>query len=92
MTFHCYTKDQNGQPVEGIYIQANVQETGASYARSSDGGGYSDLSMQATRPGLHVTLLVLKAGFDPYTQYLETTPTDQEVQIALSPFGAGPGL
>lgn len=86
MTFHCYTKDQTGNPVEGIYIQAAVQETGKVFARSSDGGGYSDVAMMDTPPGLHVTLLVIAKGFDPYTQYLETKPTDQEVRITLSPF------
>lgn len=91
MTFHCYTKDPTGNPVVGIYIQANVQETGKTFARSSDGGGYSDVAMQDTPAGHHVTLLVLAKGFEPYTQYLETG-SDQEVRITLSPFGGGLSL
>lgn len=87
MTFKCTTRDDKGNPVAGILITANVLTLGVSFSRSSDGGGYSDVAIEAPAPvGADVLLSVVKEGFAVYTQYMKITADDQEVSITLSPF------
>lgn len=87
MIFKCTTKDQQGNPVPGILITANVLGTGASFSRSSDGNGYSDVAIEGSAaPGADVLLSVVKEGFAVWTLYTKTTAADQEVSITLVPF------
>jgi len=90
MTFKCTTRDPAGNPISGILITANVLETGASFSRSSDGAGYSDVAMElGAAIGNNVLLSVVKEGFQVWTKYLVVSAADQEVSITLSPFAGG---
>lgn len=86
MTFKTWITDQSGKPVEGAYVQAAVQTSGAVFARTTDGGGYADVAMGATPHKQPVTLVVLANGYQMATRYLNTETADQEVRLPLAPF------
>ena len=87
MTFQTWVKDDKGQPVINAYVQANVEETGASFTRFTDGRGYADVAvLTPVNVGDHVTFIVQADGFKINPQYLTITPGNQEVQVTLVPF------
>lgn len=91
MTFKCTTIDsKTGQPIEGIDITAFDLETGLSWPRSSDGGGYSDLALIDAhgwvKTGDDILIRASKAGYASYNGMFKVTTGDQTVSIQLVPF------
>lgn len=87
MTFKTTVKDQDGRPVENAFVVANVEETGATFTRLTDGNGYADVAILTPVPaGNHITFVVEADGFKRNAQYLSAGATDQTIEITLVPF------
>ncbi len=87
MTFQTTVVDQSGTPVGGAFVLANVETTGASFSRFTDGNGYADVAMLAGAPeGAPVTFTVSADGFARASQYLTIGADNQVIKVTLTPF------
>jgi hypothetical protein len=85
-TLRVTTTDDQGHPIPDILVQAHILQDGRCFARTSDGGGYSDLALLGVKAGYDVLLSVQKEGFISHKEYILSPSTDQEVSVTLLPF------
>lgn len=91
MTFKTYVTDQKGVPIPDLFIQANDENNGLSFTRSTDGGGYADVAMLGScKLGDRVTFVVLDPSlrFSGYVigDGLVIGDADQTIRVQLIPF------
>lgn len=86
MTYQTTVIGPSG-PIENAFVFANVEETGASFTRFTDGRGYADVAiLGAQAVGDHVTFVVEADGFRRSSQYLTVTAADVPITVVLVPF------
>lgn len=87
MTFKVTTKDQNGNPVQGINLVGYCPETAQCWRRTSDGNGYSDLAIEnPSSSAVNLDIVIEADGFKIWSQSYKLTEPDQIVQATLIPF------
>lgn len=65
MTLKVTVKNEQGEPVMGLYVVANDLMNGLTFSRSTDGNGYADVACPGFLPGHRVTLSIS----DPTMRY-----------------------
>ena len=66
MTYEPTVTDPNGNPIQGLLVTVNNENTGESFSRTTDGGGYSNVAMLGrSEPGHRVTISI----FDPELKF-----------------------
>lgn len=54
------TVTANGAPLEGVLVTVNNENTGESFSRTTDGGGYANVALLGrSAPGHRVTISIL---------------------------------
>ena len=88
MTLRTTVVDQNGTPIQNAYVSANLQVSGASFTRFTDGNGYADVALFGDlENGSPVTFLVQADGYKNYVEYMTIDgSSDREVSVSLIPF------
>lgn len=90
MTIRTTVQDEAGAAIAHAYVGANIQNTGTTFTRFTDGNGYADVALldDEMPDGAQVTFLVQADGFKTHCEYLTVHDEDGdlEVVIALSPF------
>jgi hypothetical protein len=88
MTLRTTVVNEQGTPIQNAYVSANLQVTGASFTRYTDGNGYADVALFGDlENGAPVTFLVQADGFKSYMEYMTIDGSgDREVSVTLIPF------
>lgn len=89
MTFKTTARFADGSPAS-CWVAANIQETGQSFVRNTDGNGYADLAIfgAGNTPGFHVTFTSNLPIVSP--QYAVVTADDQVVPMTMGFKRPGP--
>jgi hypothetical protein len=83
MTIKTTVQKEDGSPIPNAYVSANIQNTGATFTRFTDGNGYADVALLAEYPdGSQLTLLVQADGYKMSSQYL-TLDAPKQVAVAV---------
>ena len=89
MTLRTTVRNEQGSPIPNAYVSANLQVSGATFTRFTDGNGYADVALLADlENGGPVTFLVQADGFKSHVEYLmiDDPSDDREVSVTLIPF------
>jgi len=90
VTLRTTVHNFDGKPIASAYVSANIQNTGTSFTRMTDGNGYADVALldDAIPDGAQVTFLVTADGYKTHTEYLtiHDDDDDREVVVSLVPF------
>jgi hypothetical protein len=72
MTIKTTVQTNEGVPVQNAYVSANIQNTGKTFTRYTDGNGYADIALIAddTPDNAQVTFLVQADGYKNDIRYL----------------------
>jgi hypothetical protein len=89
MTFKTTVRNQQGELINDLFVQANDLMNGKVSTRST-AAGYADVAMPGCAVGDHVTMYVS----DPQMRYkgevmgdaLKITAEDQVIEVVLAPF------
>jgi hypothetical protein len=90
MTIKTTVTTQEHKPIPSAYVSANIQNTGTTFTRFTDGNGYADVALfdDDVPDGAQVTFLVTADGFKTHCEYLTINDDDddREVSVTLVPF------
>ena len=89
MTLRTTVVNEQGTPIQNAYVSANLQVTGATFSRYTDGNGYADVALLTDmQDGTPVTFLVQADGYKSHMEYLTIGDVydDVEVSVTLIPF------
>jgi hypothetical protein len=90
MTIKTTVVSKDGATLARAYVSANIQNTGATFTRFTDGNGYADVALldDEIPDGAQVTFLVQADGYTTHAEYLtiHDDDDDREVVVTLSPF------
>jgi hypothetical protein len=90
MTIRTTVVSTEHLPIPSAYVSANIQNTGTTFTRFTDGNGYADVALldEDIPDGAQVTFLVQADGFKSHCEYLtvDDADDDREVVVTLTPF------